>query len=68
MPLTPEAISQRLQELTTAHQRQLDKAGQPAYDPKLTELLKKDLDWLLDLQDKMKEELDLGIATREILD
>ena len=55
MSLTPETISQRLQELTTAYQRQLEKAGQPNYDPQLTELLKNDLDWLLDLQEKMKE-------------
>jgi len=46
MPLDPQILAQRIAELTRAYQRQVEKAGQPHYDPALTELLKKDLNWL----------------------
>ena len=48
MHLNPEILAHRIAELTRAYQRQIDKAGQPGYDPALTELLKKDLTWLQD--------------------
>jgi len=51
MPLNPEILSQRIAELTRALQRQIDRAGQTGYDPTLTELLKKDLDWLQNQQE-----------------
>ncbi|MEO6963538.1 MAG: hypothetical protein ABIY90_16320 [Puia sp.] len=46
MPLNPEILAQRITELNQAFRRQMEKAGQPGYDPTLTDLLKKDLDWL----------------------
>ena len=46
MPLDPIKLAERINELTKAWQRQIEKAGQPGYDPALTELLKKDLDWI----------------------
>ncbi|MDP4129526.1 MAG: hypothetical protein Q8939_05140 [Bacteroidota bacterium] len=46
MPLNPEILAQRIAELNQAFRRQMEKAGQPGYDPALTDLLKKDLDWL----------------------
>jgi hypothetical protein len=52
MPLNPEILAKRIAELTQAYQRQIDKAGQPQYDPALTELLKKDINWLQDQQEK----------------
>jgi hypothetical protein len=44
--LDPQKLAERISELTKAYQRQVEKAGQPSYDPTLTELLKKDLDWM----------------------
>lgn len=46
MPLNPKILAQRITELNQAFRRQMEKAGQPGYDPALTDLLKKDLDWL----------------------
>lgn len=52
MPLNPEILAHRIDELTRAYQRQIEKAGQPGYDPALTELLKNDLNWLQDQRDR----------------
>ena len=46
MPLDSQILSQRIAELTKAYQRQIDKIGQLGYDSELTELLKKDLNWM----------------------
>jgi hypothetical protein len=46
MALDPEKLKERISELSKAYQRQIEKSGEPGYDPKLTDLLKKDLDWM----------------------
>ncbi len=46
MPVDSLKLTERISELNKALQKQVDKAGQPGYDPSLTELLKKDLDWM----------------------
>jgi hypothetical protein len=46
MALDPQKLKERISELTNAYQRQIEKYGDPGYDPKLTDLLKKDLDWM----------------------
>jgi hypothetical protein len=46
MAIDPQKLKERISELTKAYQRQMEKLGEPGYDPKLTELLKKDLDWI----------------------
>jgi hypothetical protein len=45
-PLDPSVIKARKRAIEASYQRQLDLAGKPGYDPKLTVELKKDLDWL----------------------
>jgi hypothetical protein len=45
-PIDPSVIEARKLAIETSYQRQLDLAGKPGYDPKLTIELKKDLDWL----------------------
>lgn len=50
MPLNPEVLARQIAELSKAYQRQIDKAGQPEYNPALAGLLKKDLNWLLGQQ------------------
>jgi hypothetical protein len=52
MPFNPDILAKRIAELTEAFQRQMEKAGQPGYDPDLTELLKKDLSWLKEQQEQ----------------
>jgi len=56
MHLNPEILANRIAELTRAYQRQIEKAGQPGYDPTLTELLKKDLSWLQNQQVQEKSD------------
>ncbi len=46
MAFDHQKLQERIAELTKAFQRQVEKIGQPGYDPVLTELLKKDLDWI----------------------
>ena len=50
MTLNPEILAQQIADLSKAFQRQIEKAGQPEYNPALTGLLKKDLNWLLGQQ------------------
>jgi hypothetical protein len=45
-PIDPSVIEARKRAIEASYQRQLDLAGKPGYDPKLTIELKKDLDWL----------------------
>jgi hypothetical protein len=45
-PIDPAVIEARKRAIEASYQRQLDLAGKPGYDPKLTIELKKDLDWL----------------------
>jgi hypothetical protein len=45
-PLDPSIIEDRIRAIKASYQRQLDLAGRPGYDQRLTENLKKDLDWL----------------------
>ena len=45
-PIDPSIIEARKRAIEASYQRQLDLAGKPGYDPKLTIELKKDLDWL----------------------
>jgi hypothetical protein len=52
MPFNPDILAKRIAELTQAFQRQMEKAGQPDYDPDLAELLKKDLSWLKEQQEQ----------------
>ena len=52
MPFNPDILAKRIAELTEAFLRQMEKAGQPGYDPDLTELLKKDLSWLKEQQEQ----------------
>ena len=47
-PIDPSVIEARKLAIEASYQRQLDLAGKPGYDPKLTIELKKDLDWLND--------------------
>ncbi|MDP4249697.1 MAG: hypothetical protein Q8918_06260 [Bacteroidota bacterium] len=47
MPLNSEILDRQIADLSKAYQRQIDKAGEPEYNPTLTGLLKRDLDWLL---------------------
>jgi len=48
LPLDPAVIDARKRAIEASYRRQLDLAGKPGYDPKLTVELKKDLDWLND--------------------
>ncbi len=50
LPIDPSVIEARKRAIEASYQRQLDLAGKPGYDPKLTIELKKDLDWLIELQ------------------
>lgn len=45
-PIDPSIIEARKRAIEASYKRQLDLAGKPGYDPKLTIELKKDLDWL----------------------
>jgi hypothetical protein len=45
-PLDPSIIEARKRAIEASYKRQIELAGKPGYDPKLTEQLKKDLDWL----------------------
>lgn len=45
-PIDPSVIEARKRAIEASYQRQLDLAGKPGYDPKLTVKLKEDLDWL----------------------
>jgi hypothetical protein len=45
-PLDPFIIEARKRAIEASYKRQIELAGKPGYDPKLTEQLKKDLDWL----------------------
>ncbi len=45
-PIDPSVIETRKRAMEASYQRQLDLAGKPGYDPRLTIELKKDLDWL----------------------
>jgi hypothetical protein len=45
-PIDPFVIETRKRAIETSYHRQLELAGRPGYDPKLTLQLKKDLDWL----------------------
>ena len=49
-PIDPSIIEARKRAIEASYQRQLDLAGKPGYDPKLTVQLKKDLDWLKEQQ------------------
>jgi hypothetical protein len=49
-PIDPAVIEARKCAIVASYQRQLDLAGKPGYDPKLTIELKKDLDWLTEQQ------------------
>lgn len=60
MPFNTERLAKQIAEMSEAYQRQINRAGQPGYDPDLTELLKKDLSWL-----KEQEELANPVSTEE---
>jgi hypothetical protein len=49
-PIDPSVIEARRRAIETSYLRQLDLAGKPGYDPRLTIELKKDLDWLKEQQ------------------
>ncbi|MDP9041701.1 MAG: hypothetical protein M3N30_06935 [Bacteroidota bacterium] len=49
-PLDPAVIEARKRAIEASYRRQLDLAGKPGYDPHLTDQLKKDLDWLNELE------------------
>jgi hypothetical protein len=44
--LNLDEIEQRIADVESSYKRQLTLTGRIVYDPVLTELLKKDLDWL----------------------
>ncbi len=53
--MTTQQIETRIREVETSYQRQLNLAGKPGYDHSLTEVLKKDLDWLLEKKNNLAE-------------
>ena len=55
-PMDPSVIEARKRAIEASYQRQLDLAGKPGYDPKLTIELKKDLDWLTEQQNALDKE------------
>ena len=54
LPIDPSLIEARKRAIEASYQRQLDLAGKPGYDPKLTIELKKDLDWLTEQQNALE--------------
>ena len=53
LPIDLSVIEARKRAIEASYQRQLDLAGKPGYDPKLTIELKKDLDWLTEQQNAL---------------
>jgi hypothetical protein len=58
--LNLSAIETRLLAIEASYKRQLTLAGKPGYNPQLTVQLKEDLEWLLDLKQKMLEDPEEG--------
>jgi hypothetical protein len=53
--MTTQQIEIRITEVEASYQRQLNLAGKPGYDHALTEILKKDLDWLREKKNNLAE-------------